>query len=430
MRLGPASVRNLHSWLEYQQSVHPKEIALGLERIKLVAARMVLPKPAPVTITVAGTNGKGSTVALLEAILIQAGYRVGSYTSPHLLRYNERVKLGGEAVHDAMLIDAFGRIESNRQAVPLTYFEYGTLAAFDIFARQAVDVAILEVGMGGRFDAVNWVEADVAVITTVDLDHQAYLGDDREQIGFEKAGILRPEQHVVLGERAPPDSVLQVAARLQVRLQRLGRDFSVERTATGCQWRHSQGTTFDLPLPPLAAPAQLDNLASAVAALHALSERLPVSAQAMCAGVASVRIPGRLQRMATGPEMFVDVGHNPQAARELALWLDAQPQAKKALVFSILKDKDLRGVAQSLAGRAQAWFVLGLVDETERGGTAEAIATQIALVDEAARVLAVRDMKSAIAAARNDVGRDGLVLIFGSFYLVARALAFFGEGET
>ncbi|MEO8809889.1 MAG: bifunctional tetrahydrofolate synthase/dihydrofolate synthase, partial [Rhodanobacter sp.] len=343
--------RNLAEWLAYQERVNVRSIELGLDRVREVWQRMGAPRPAPRVITVAGTNGKGSTVALLEAMLTAAGLRVGAFTSPHLLTYNERVRIDGGLAGDAALIASFERIEAARGELPLTYFEFGTLAALDLFARAGVDVAVLEVGLGGRLDAVNIIDADVAVITTVDLDHMEWLGPDRDSIGREKAGIARRGRPAILGERDPPAGLLAALAACGARIERAGRDFHVERHPRGWCWRHRDGTAMELPDPPLAAPVQYANAAAAIAALHALDQAsITPSAlfAAASAGLQEVRIAARLQALGGEPSLFVDVAHNPQAARALAEWLDEQPSAIVHAVYGALSDKDVAGVMGAL----------------------------------------------------------------------------------
>ncbi|HZV23293.1 MAG TPA: bifunctional tetrahydrofolate synthase/dihydrofolate synthase, partial [Luteimonas sp.] len=319
-----APSRTLDEWLAYIERQHPKSIALGLERVREVAARLQLARPASQVITVAGTNGKGSTVAFIESIARAAGWKVGAYTSPHLLAYNERVRIDGVDATDDALVAAFESVEAARGDTALTYFEYGTLAALWLFQRTGLDLAVLEVGLGGRLDAVNLVDADVAVITTVDLDHQDWLGNDREAIGREKAGIARAGRPLVLGEDDPPSSVLGHAYAIGASAIRAGCDFFFSPTEAGhWQWREV-GAGLELPSPRLAAPSQLRNAATAIAALRALPDTLPTDAYAQ--GVADTDLPGRLQRFnRIGVEVVVDVAHNPQAARELHAWLQQAP---------------------------------------------------------------------------------------------------------
>lgn len=413
--------RTLADWLAYIERQHPKTIDLGLDRVRAVAARLGLPRPASHVITVAGTNGKGSTVAFIESIARAAGWKVGAYTSPHLLAYNERVRIDGADVGDAALVDAFEAVEAARDEIPLTYFEYGTLAALWLFARRGLDLAILEVGLGGRLDATNLVDADVAVITTVDLDHQDWLGEDREAIGMEKAGIARPWKPLVLGEDDPPASVLRHAYAIGASAIRAGCDFFFEPLDAG-HWRWREvGHDVVLPRPVLAAPAQLRNAATAIAALRALGTELPE--QAIAEGVARAHVAGRLQRFERdGVEIVVDVGHNPQAARELAAWLAAAPASgRTAAVFAALGDKDVRGVVLALAERIHAWHLAGLEESGPRGLDVAAFAQRLAGTP-AGRGARHADVAAALAAALAQASAGERILVFGSFHTAAAAL--------
>jgi dihydrofolate synthase/folylpolyglutamate synthase len=411
----------LDAWLAHWTALHGQAIVLGLERVAAVAARMGLGRPAPLCITVGGTNGKGSTVAFLDAILRRSGRGVGCYTSPHLLAYNERVRIDGVAVDDAELCAAFRRIEAARDGVPLTYFEAGTLAALLVFEAREVDVAVLEVGLGGRLDAVNLVDADAAIVTTVDLDHQEFLGPDRESIGREKAGIFRAGRPAVVGDDEPPASLLQHAAQVGAVLLRAGIDFRIEAgAAAGWRLVHADGGTIDLPQPGLAGTVQRRNAACAVAALHALRDVLPLAPAAIAQGVADARCAGRLQRIADAPATIADVAHNPQAARELAHWLDGLPAAPSAAVFAALGDKDIDGIADALRGRFAYWHVAGLAGESPRGLDVDATVQRLARAGIAAQPAA--SVAAALVAARAAVGVDGRVVAFGSFLTVAAAM--------
>ncbi|WP_407136705.1 bifunctional tetrahydrofolate synthase/dihydrofolate synthase [Xanthomonas protegens] len=412
-------MNTLPEWLAYIERQHPQDIAMGLERVRAVAARMRLTKPAKHVITVGGTNGKGSTVAFVEAIARTAGWRVGSYTSPHLLRYNERVRIDGEEASDADLVTAFAAVEAARGDTALTYFEYGTLAALWLFQQAKLELAVLEVGLGGRLDAVNLVDADVAVITTVDIDHTDWLGNDREAIGAEKAGIARPWKPLVLGEIDPPSSVLRRAYAIGANALRAGSDFFHEPIdADRWRWR-DVGTELQLPLPQLRAPVQRANAATAIAALRALRRSLPRSAYAE--GIAAARLRGRLQPcVRDGVEVLVDVGHNPQAARELATALQAQPVAgRTCAVFAALADKDAAGVVEALAAQVDAWHLAGL--SGSRGQSAAQLRTRLAGTAAAEAGLAegvVQALQSALAQAQP----GDRVLVFGSFHTAAEAL--------
>ena len=422
--------RTLADWLVRIERQHPRAIDMGLERVRAVAARMDLPKPARRVATVGGTNGKGSTVAFIEAIASAAGLRVGAYTSPHLVAYNERVRIDGREATDAELVDAFEAVERARGDTTLTYFEYGTLAALWLFARGDLDLAILEVGLGGRLDATNIVDPDVAVVTTVDLDHLEWLGEDREAIGFEKAGIARPWTPLVLGEDDPPASVLRHAYAIGASAIRAGCDFFFEplpedERSDDRHWRWREvGCELVLPRPVLAAPVQLRNAATAIAALRALD--LDVPAGAVVRGVAQARLAGRLQRVERGGvEVVVDVGHNPQAARELAAWLAAAPAAGRThAVFAALADKDAAGVAHALGAQVDAWYLAGL-DAGARGQAVDALAVRLRGTP-AADGRRHADVAAALGAALDAARPGDRVLVFGSFHTAGGALAVLG----
>jgi dihydrofolate synthase/folylpolyglutamate synthase len=414
-----AAPQTLTDWLTYIEQQHPATIDMGLERVRSVAQAMGLGQPGTHTIVVGGTNGKGSTVAFIEAIARAAGWKVGAYTSPHLLRYNERVRIDGQDVADDALTAAFQAIEAARGSTTLTYFEYGTLAALKLFGDAGLDLAVLEVGLGGRLDAVNIVDADVAVITTVDIDHSDWLGEDREAIGVEKAGIIRGWKPVILGETDPPSSVLARAYLLGANAIRGGSDFFVDviDAHTWC-WR-DVGFRIELPTPALRGPIQLRNAASAIAALRTLD--MPLSRTAIAEGVAAARIRGRLQGVDRGGvEVLVDVGHNPQAARELAAALKAAPVSGRTVaVFAALQDKDAVGVVEALGEQVDAWHLAGL--DGARAQSAQAL--QARLQDTAAasarRHATVAD---ALGAAVADAAAGDRVLAFGSFHTAAQAL--------
>ena len=416
--------RTLADWLAHIERQHPKSIDMGLQRVREVAARMRLPRPAKRVITVGGTNGKGSTVAFVEAIARAHGWKVGCYTSPHLLRYNERVRIDGVDAGDAALVAGFEAVEAARGDTPLTYFEYGTLCALWLFARSKLDLAVLEVGLGGRLDAVNVVDADASIITTVDLDHQDWLGEDIEAIGFEKAGIARPFKPLVLGDDDPPASVLRHAYAIGAQSWRIANDFFAEPLdAETWRWREV-GFSMDLPMPALAAPVQLRNAACAIAAVRTLRAR--IDKQTYAEGVANARVAGRLQRFErNGVEVAVDVGHNPQAARALAAWLRAQPRRRTLAVYAALADKDVAGVAQALAGVVDGWHIAGLSDAGPRGLGVDDFARQLAgsAAADAARHVGV---DAALQAAMAQAGPGGRVLVFGSFHTAAAALGHFG----
>jgi dihydrofolate synthase/folylpolyglutamate synthase len=412
---------SLTDWLAYIERQHPRAIELGLDRVRAVAKRMGLKRLGRKVITVAGTNGKGSTVAFIESIARAAGWRVGSYTSPHLLAYNERLRIDGIDVDDASLVAGFEAVEASRHDVALTYFEFGTLAAFWIMQRSALDLAVLEVGLGGRLDAVNLIDADVAVVTTVDLDHQDWLGNDRESIGYEKVGIARAGKPLILGEDDPPASVLTYAYAIGAPAIRAGCDyFAVPFDTHSWRWKEL-AYALELPLPALAGSVQLRNAAAAIAALRALGKHIP--RHAFATGVAAAQLPGRLQRFERdGVEILIDVAHNPQAARELASSLIEAPVRGRTLgVFAALGDKDLEGIVAELASRIDVWFLAGLDRAGPRGLSSDDFRQRLAKTPAGAG-LTFATVDEALQAACCEAGPDDRVLVFGSFHTAAAAL--------
>lgn len=425
MRDAPPKARGLADWLAHLERLHPRAIELGLTRVRLVKERLGLAPSFPI-LTVGGTNGKGSTCAFLEAMLAAGGYRVGCYTSPHLLAYNERVRIDRVPATDAALCEAFAAVEAARGDVSLTYFEFGTLAAVWAFAAAGVDVAVLEVGLGGRLDAVNVFDADVAVVTAVDLDHMEFLGPDRECIGREKAGIYRPGRPALCGDRDPPESLLLHAQAVGAWLRRLGVDFGAEPLAEGFRfWRIEDGVRQvreALPRPALVGVHQIDNAACALEALACLAPRLPLSQGEIRRGLCEVVLPGRFQVLAGRPQRILDVAHNPHAARTLAANLASHPQAGRTLaVLAMLEDKDAAGVIAPLADQVDAWFLADL--PPPRGGSAKRLAAVLANLCPKTPRQCFESPLAAYEAACVHAGRDDRILIFGSFYTVAAVLA-------
>jgi len=407
----------LEDWLSWQESLHPSEIELGLERVSRVLARLDPQTPSFTVVTVAGTNGKGSSVAMLEAVLRAAGHRVGCYTSPHLLRYNERIRIDGETIDDHSLCEAFERVDRARGNDPLTYFEFGTLAAIDLLQRAGVQIALLEVGLGGRLDAVNVLDPDVALITAIDVDHQDWLGSDRDTIAREKAGILRPGQRAVCADPRPPASLLAHADALGVRLMVAGRDFRWQpRDDEDWEWLGRQAQR--LPRPALAGQHQLDNAAGVLAVLQWLEADFPVGPQAMARGLREVQLPGRFQVLAGPPQQIFDVAHNAQSAQVLADNLDRHPRAGTTrAVLGMLADKDMAALADCLRGQVDRWYLAPL--DVPRGATVAQL--QAALGD--ARSSAFDSVAAAYAAACGDSDARDRVVVLGSFHTVAAALA-------
>jgi dihydrofolate synthase/folylpolyglutamate synthase len=417
---------DLPGWLGYLETLHPKAIAMGLDRVRAVLMHLHATIACPV-VTVTGTNGKGSTAAMLEAMLRAAGWRTGLYSSPHLSRYNERVRIAGIEASDDALVSAFEAVEDARTrsspAVPLTYFEFGTLAALELFAASAPDALVLEVGLGGRLDAVNVVDADVAIVTSVDLDHQDYLGDTREAIGREKAGVFRPARIAICGDPDPPRSLMDEAARAGAPLLVRGRDF--EAIAEGTQWRYRGpgSERYGLPMPALRGAHQLGNAACAIAAIDALRDRLPVSAGAVRDGLCGVELPGRFQVLPGRPTRVLDVAHNPHAARVLAACLGSMGYHPTTLaVFGMLADKDIDGVVAAMTSRVDRWFVAPL--SGPRGAPAAMLVRSLERAGvPSGRIREEADVAGAWRAASAAAGETDRIVAFGSFLTVAAALA-------
>jgi dihydrofolate synthase / folylpolyglutamate synthase len=411
---------SLEAWLERLEQLHPRTIDLSLDRVRRVRETLGLAPDFPL-IVVGGTNGKGSTCAYLEAILGAAGYRTGLYTSPHLLRYNERVKITGREVSDAELVAAFERVDQARGDVSLTYFEFGTLGAMVRFIDADIDVAILEVGLGGRLDAVNVFDADVAVVASVDLDHMDYLGDSREKIGFEKAGIYRTGHPAICVDPAPPDSLLAHARRIGADLRCVDRDFSAQREGDHWAYRSLDTRWGGLPLPTMVGACQLRNASGALAALDAVRDRLPVSETAIRQGLLAAHVPGRFQRIARAPAVILDVAHNPEAARALAATLHGQPIDGRTLaVVGMLADKDAAGVFEALGGEIDAWWTC--TPMSPRAQHAEVLAAVLRTQLGAVPIHVQPDVNSALTEARSAAREDDRILVFGSFYTVAAVL--------
>ena len=415
---------DLAGWLARIEARNRESIVLGLDRVQNVRARLGLDAEFPV-ITVGGTNGKGSVCAYLDAMLTAGGWRVGRYTSPHLLRYNERVRVAGREVEDESLVAAFAAVEAARGDIPLTYFEQGTLAAMWLFRQARVEVAVLEVGLGGRLDAVNAWDADCSVVVSVDLDHQAYLGDTREAIGFEKAGILRPQRPAICGEPEPPASLLKRAAAIGAPLLRFGRELRMQAGQADWTLRLADPVLGEavfpaLPLPAMTGRHQYGNAACALAALWCLRERLPVPMQALRAGLAAARVAGRFEIIAQEPLTILDVAHNPHAAKALAETLAERPPTGRVIaVFAMLADKDVDGVIQALKARVQRWHVAGLTGPRGLAGTE--LATHLARAG-CDHVVHERVAQAWLAACGEARAAD-TILALGSFHTVAEIMA-------
>jgi dihydrofolate synthase/folylpolyglutamate synthase len=416
----PGADAPLADWLAWLEGQQRGAILLGLDRVRRVADGMGL-RPAFPVFTVAGTNGKGSTCALLGAMLRAAGYRVGNYFSPHLLRYNERVRVDGEEASDVDLVMAFAAVERARGDEPLTYFEFATLAAVWHFMRVGVDCAVLEVGLGGRLDAVNVWDADCAIVTTIGLDHTDYLGDTREAIAREKAGVYRTGRPAICVDPDPPATLLDHAANIGAALQCVGREFRVVRQDRQWSFEGAGRRLAGLPMPALVGDHQLQNAAGAIAALGSLHERLPVPAGAIREGLMNVSLAGRFQVLPGRPMVILDVAHNAHAAAILARNLRSiPPSGRTHAVFSILADKDAGAMVAELGDLIDVWWVAGLAGP--RGRPASELATAVAaVVPGEVRVAATP--AEAWQGVREALGADDKVIVFGSFLTVAEVLA-------
>ena len=416
-------MRSLAEWLEQQEKSHPSVIDLDLSRVRAVAQRLELLPPSYRVVTVAGTNGKGSTVAVIDALLRAFGKRTGRFTAPHLVRYNERICVDGVEADDARLIASFERIEAARGTTTLTFFEYNALAALDIFARAPVDVAVLEVGLGGRLDATNIVDADVGVICSIGLDHVDWLGDSVEQIGREKAGILRAGRPAVLGSASLPRSVWGVIDELGAKPVAPGLHY---RTHTqGDRWDFEYGAVrlHDLPLPALPGAHQISNAATALAAIAAGGFGITLSQATVAEALRNVRIAGRFQRVPGEVEWILDVAHNVPAAETLRDNLRRLPHARRTLaVCGILGDKDIRGIAQALSANIDDWILVALAGP--RAVSTHQIASQ--LPADASVLAHAGDVADACRTARVAARPGDRVLVFGSFLTVGPALDFLG----
>ena len=416
----PAS---LAEWLAHCERLHPKTIELTLERVATVKARLGIAFTAPV-IVVAGTNGKGSTCAMLESIALAAGYRVGLYSKPHLVHFEERCRIDGRMVDATELLPHFDAVEQARGDIGLTYFEFTLLVIARLLAAARLDLVILEVGLGGRLDAVNAFDGDCAVITSIDVDHSEFLGTDRESIGAEKAGIMRPGRPVVVSDPMPPRSVVEAAARIGADLRLAGVDFRHSGDRQQWSWTGRSMRFSGLGYPALRGANQLLNASGALAALEALRDRLPVSAQAVRTGLATVELPGRFQVLPGEPTLVLDVAHNPHAVAALALNLDQMGFFPRThAVFGAMRDKDIDAILRRLVPLVDAWHFTDL--PVPRAATADEIAARwrsVAGSDSKATVRTHRDPSSALAAAVAEADPADRILVFGSFYTVGGVL--------
>lgn len=415
------TARSLDDWLATIESLHPQNIEMGLERVAQVYAGMATSLSCPI-ITVGGTNGKGSTSTMLEAMLSAAGYRVGLYTSPHLYQFNERARIGGAYASDLALIHQFEAVEAARGDTSLTYFEFTTLAILRLFAQSTLDVVILEVGLGGRLDAVNILDADVAIVTNVDIDHVDYLGNTRELIGFEKAGIFRRKHVAICGDFDPPGSLVEHALNIRADFRVIGRDFRSEVQENQWHWSGRTQKREDLTFPALQGRNQIANASVALAALEALQERLPVTDDAVRTGLARAAIAGRFQVLPGTPTVILDVAHNPHAAAVLSENLAHMTgYAKTHGVFGAMRDKDIDAVIACLKGRVDHWYVTDL--PLPRAATAAEIAEKLRLagIEATGTIQTFASPAAALREARSRVGENDRITVFGSFWTVAGA---------
>ena len=415
-------MKTLDDWLAHCEQLHPKTIDMGLDRVRAVAERMGLRFDCPV-FTVAGTNGKGSTCAMLEAILTQAGFRTGLFTSPHLVRFEERCRIRGQNVDAADLIAAFARVESARAEISLTYFEFTTLAILDTLARAGLDAVILEVGLGGRLDAVNIIDTDCAIITSIDIDHAELLGDTREKIGFEKAGILRTGRPAIVSDPVPPQSVIDRATEIGADLWLLGRDFNYSGDKQQWAWAGRGRRYAGLAYPALRGANQLINASGVLAALTAMRQQLPVTAQAVRNGLALVDLPGRFQVVPGQPALVLDVAHNPHSVAALALNLDAMGfYPTTHAVFGAMADKDLTPMLQRMDPLVDRWYFADLPTPRAASGAALQAAWQaVTKRTDAVSAVFSTPLDALHAAAAKAQAADRIV-VFGSFYTVGGVL--------
>ncbi|NWA41908.1 bifunctional tetrahydrofolate synthase/dihydrofolate synthase [Pseudomonas reactans] len=415
----PQATSPLAAWLYYLENLHSQAIELGLKRVKAVAAKLDLLQPAPFVITVAGTNGKGTTCRTLEAILMAAGLRVGVYSSPHLVRYTERVRIQGEELPEQAHCQSFATLEAGRGDIPLTYFEYGTVSALQLFKHAKLDVVILEVGLGGRLDATNIVDANVAVVTSIALDHTDWLGSDRESIGREKAGVFRGQTPAVVGEPDMPQSIADVAAEKGSQLYRVGDNWRYAVQGDSWSWQATEGKTLaNLPIPNV----PLANAATALAALH--FSALEIAEEAIRRGLQQAQLPGRFQTVSKSPRLILDVAHNPHAAAYLAGRLSELPRngGKVRAVVGMLHDKDIAGTLACLSPQIDFWYCAPL--EGPRGASVEELSVHLT------QAYQFTDVVSAWQQAMQDADSQDIVIVCGSFHTVAHVMAALDAGKT
>jgi dihydrofolate synthase / folylpolyglutamate synthase len=414
---------SLDAWLHWQEGFHPRTIDLGLQRAAIVFQKLNPSGLKPITITVAGTNGKGSCVAFLEAIYKAQGYKVGTYTSPHILKYNERIKIDGVPVADEIICSAFERIDAERGDVSLSYFEFGTLAALDIFIGAKVDIQVLEVGLGGRLDAVNIVDADVAIISSIDIDHVDWLGKTREAIGREKAGIFRKNVPAIIGDTNPPQSLSESGKEKQAQLFYINQNFSYEKSSESWNWFAQNNSYQNLPYPVLKGEHQFRNASSVILAVTQLQNKLPVTENAIHLGLKNAQLMGRFQLCTEEKTpVLLDVAHNPQAVQTLVEHLDQSFADKKIYaVFAMMKDKDINAVIELIKHRISNWVIAPLANP--RAASEEMMQACFKRQNINQVRMGFNSFNEAYVAVKQQAQRDDLILIFGSFFLVSEYLA-------
>lgn len=414
--------QTLPDWLDWQQGLHPKKIDLGLERVASVARRMRVLQPEQTVITVAGTNGKGSSVAFLDSILSAAGYRVGTYSSPHLFRYNERIRINGQDVDDDALCNAFAAVDEARGVTTLSYFEFGTLAALYLFSQASLDIIVLEVGLGGRLDAVNMIDPAISLVTSIGIDHCAWLGDDRELIGREKAGIFRAHIPAICSDPTPPASLEKSAHEIMADWYGLGQAYTFKPGGAGWTWQGGGSIHELLPRPSLTGEHQLENAAGVLMALELLHSRFPVSRTAIEQGLRSVSLPGRCQIVAGPVEQIFDVSHNTDSVACLRRLLEDRPCAGRTrVVLGMLDDKEAGEFANLLAPIVHDWYLARL--DVERGLAAQVLQARLDAAGFTGNKRIFPDVATALREAHTDSGEGDRVVVCGSFFTVAEALA-------
>jgi dihydrofolate synthase/folylpolyglutamate synthase len=419
-----ARFESLTAWLNWQEQLHPRPIDLGLERVAKVYHQLNQGRGKIPTITVAGTNGKGSCIAYLEAIYLAQGYRVGAFTSPHILRYNERIRINGQPVDDQTICRSFERIDALRGETSLSYFEFGTLAGLDIFAEADLDIQLLEVGLGGRLDAVNIIDADVALVTTIGLDHVEWLGNTLEAIAKEKAGIFRTGKAAIVGDEVTQQGLVQIAEQKQANLLQLGKAYRYTKQANDWDWYNGSSHLSHLPSPVLKGEHQFRNAAAVLMAVSELQAVLPVASQSIAQGLKAAELKGRFQLITGQPSVLLDVGHNPQAVQTLIEHLQEHFSTVKIhAVFAMMKDKDIATVIAMMKPYIDSWHLAPLANP--RAASQELLADYFQQQDISKVYSGYSDCAAAFKVAQDRAQSDDLILVFGSFFLVSEYLANF-----